>query len=727
MKTILKGVFVCCLAFAFNADATTPLITSQPQSLTINNASTADFTVIATNAATYQWLFGTNAISGATNATLTLDDVATNQAGAYTVVVTSSTGNSTNSQPAELTIVPGTIVQITISTFPGGASSNFLVQLFDHDKPATVENFIHYITSGSYSNMFFDRCIPGFVLQGGGYVTHDRNSSLLNTAPVSTGTNIFPAQVDNEFNVGPLIPNTFGTLAMALVSGNPDSATSAFFINLADNSANLDNQNGGFTVFGRILSGADILQYFDTLSAPANGIYDLNPDVSTLPVNYDSTNGPSDVNLFYCDFAFQTPPPVDTAPPRVAITSPAANSAVLAGTSVEVAGVASDNVGLAEVYFIASAITGFYEGQSQTNAATGTTNWSYDLGSLPPGIYELTAFSQDGAGNLSTPAISYFTNGWQLTVITNVGGFLTTNTQIVVPDQQYSVTAAPGPGELFEYWQNQGVVSLDPVQSFTAETNITLTVTLVSNNLPAGLAITSPSAGSSVQTTGAGDITISGVLPASAGVTQVTCQFFSQSNAVTAALPANLNGVNWSLTVSNLPGGLYTVVVVAVDSSGHEGLITENFTSLFSPPLITSQPSNLTINTGSTAAFSVSASNVVTYQWLFGNQPLAGATNATLTFEDVSTNQAGLYSVVMTAPTGATIASQAAQLTIIPGTIVQLAFSGYASGGSSNVVLQLFDHDKPATVENFPSLHCQRSLQQHILEPMRSGIRFARR
>ncbi len=58
---------------------------------------------------------------------------------------------------------------------------------------------------------------------------------------------------------------------MALVSGEPDSATSGFFFNLADNSANLDNQNGGFTVFGRILSGTNILQYFNTLSAPSNG------------------------------------------------------------------------------------------------------------------------------------------------------------------------------------------------------------------------------------------------------------------------------------------------------------------------------------------------------------------------------------------------------------------------------------------------------------------------
>ncbi len=57
MKTSLKGVFVGCVAFALNATASTPIITSQPQSITINVASTANFAVVATNAATYQRLF----------------------------------------------------------------------------------------------------------------------------------------------------------------------------------------------------------------------------------------------------------------------------------------------------------------------------------------------------------------------------------------------------------------------------------------------------------------------------------------------------------------------------------------------------------------------------------------------------------------------------------------------------------------------------------------------
>src|SRR5580692_8143244 len=104
MKFRLMEVFVFSCALALKANAQSPVILSQPQSITINTASTATFTVVATNAATYQWFFGASSIPGATNATLTYDDVTNGQAGSYYVEVRSS-GGVTNSQPAQLTIV----------------------------------------------------------------------------------------------------------------------------------------------------------------------------------------------------------------------------------------------------------------------------------------------------------------------------------------------------------------------------------------------------------------------------------------------------------------------------------------------------------------------------------------------------------------------------------------------------------------------------------------------
>jgi cyclophilin family peptidyl-prolyl cis-trans isomerase len=474
MKSRILEVFVVCFALAWKANAQMPVILSEPLSATNNIASAADFTVVATNAATYQWYFqGTNNLPGATNATLGLDDLSTNQAGSYTVVVTSSNNVSvTSAPPAVLTIVSGTVLQWTISTYPDGSSSNFVVQLFDHDKPATVENFIHYITAGAYSNVIFDRDATNFVLQGGDYVTTDRTTNGLHLNALMPGTN-FPSQVDNEFDVGPLIHNEFGTLAMAKISGEPDSARSAFFFNLADNSANLDNQNSGFTVFGRILygtnSGSNVLQYFSTLSAPSNGIIDYsssNLSIGTLPVNYDGTNEPTDANLFYCDFAFLTPPPVDTTPPTVSITSPSNNMLFTNAGALTVQGTAQDNVGLAEVFCVLTLPTGAI----QTNAAVGTTNWSVNLGYLQSGTYQLTAYAQDGAGNLSAPATESFSATLPSGTIVQItfSGFpdgSSSNVLVQLFDQEKPATVANflhyiTPALLFDYYPTVAVSNM---------------------------------------------------------------------------------------------------------------------------------------------------------------------------------------------------------------------------------------------------------------------------
>ena len=109
---------VLTFALAITANAQTPVITSQPQSLTNNSGSTATFTVVATDAATYQWQLNGTIIAGATDSTLTYDDLSTNQAGTYTVVVANGSG-ATNSLPASLTVVQGTQVQFRFSGFPG--------------------------------------------------------------------------------------------------------------------------------------------------------------------------------------------------------------------------------------------------------------------------------------------------------------------------------------------------------------------------------------------------------------------------------------------------------------------------------------------------------------------------------------------------------------------------------------------------------------------------------
>ena len=118
---------------------------------------------------------------------------------------------------------------------------NFDIELFDDSAPLTVANFIRYAESGRYNGTVIHRSVPNFVVQGG-WLTYESESNSL--TPIKTDSTLL-----NEFRLS----NIRGTVAMAKVGGDPNSATSQWFINLSDNSKNLDNQNGGFTVFGRVI------------------------------------------------------------------------------------------------------------------------------------------------------------------------------------------------------------------------------------------------------------------------------------------------------------------------------------------------------------------------------------------------------------------------------------------------------------------------------------------
>nr|WP_240142433.1 peptidylprolyl isomerase [Nitrosomonas oligotropha] len=130
----------------------------------------------------------------------------------------------------------------------------FCIELFETETPITTANFLNYIQNDAYKNGIFHRSSPRFVIQGGGFKIVDGVSGESLVA-----VNTF-SPITNEFKIS----NTRGTVAMAKLGGNPNSATSQWFVNLADNSANLDHQNGGFTVFGRVIF--DGMAVFDAIA-----------------------------------------------------------------------------------------------------------------------------------------------------------------------------------------------------------------------------------------------------------------------------------------------------------------------------------------------------------------------------------------------------------------------------------------------------------------------------
>jgi cyclophilin family peptidyl-prolyl cis-trans isomerase len=133
------------------------------------------------------------------------------------------------------------------------------VQLDRQKAPITVDNFVKYVKAGFYDGTVFHRVKPGFVIQGGGYDTSD----------VEKTTN---APIKLESHNG--LKNTVGTIAMARTNV-ADSATSQFFINLADNT-DLDYvsaSNPGYAVFGKVVSGMDVVNKIAEVSTGTRNIF----------------------------------------------------------------------------------------------------------------------------------------------------------------------------------------------------------------------------------------------------------------------------------------------------------------------------------------------------------------------------------------------------------------------------------------------------------------------
>jgi cyclophilin family peptidyl-prolyl cis-trans isomerase len=177
------------------------------------------------------------------------------------------------------------------------------VELYGDDKPITVGNFLRYVESGRFNNMFFHRCptnqltgLSDFVVQGGGFFASTNGIGQVE----SFGT------IPNEFGVGRQFSNTYGTLAMAKVAGDTNSASSQFFFNLNNNTfLDAANANGFFTVFGRIVgtNSTNVLNSYRGRSMN-RGIKDLSgvtPEWSTLPVTYIGTRAPTVGDLEYAD------------------------------------------------------------------------------------------------------------------------------------------------------------------------------------------------------------------------------------------------------------------------------------------------------------------------------------------------------------------------------------------------------------------------------------------
>jgi cyclophilin family peptidyl-prolyl cis-trans isomerase len=179
---------------------------------------------------------------------------------------------------------------VQMSVLLPSSTGFFNIALDGQHKPITVANFLNYVNSGRYfmtdpvthtlASSFIHRSVSNFVVQGGGFIgINSAQPPFAAPTPVPTFS-----PIQNE----PGISNKIGTIAMAKLDGQPNSATSQWFINLANNGgppANLDTTNGGFTVFGHVTGvGMTIVN-----AIAAVPVFNLGSPFDSIPLrNYTS-------------------------------------------------------------------------------------------------------------------------------------------------------------------------------------------------------------------------------------------------------------------------------------------------------------------------------------------------------------------------------------------------------------------------------------------------------
>jgi uncharacterized protein (TIGR03437 family) len=160
-----------------------------------------------------------------------------------------------------------------------------------------VKNFLKYVSKKAYDGSVFHRSVPGFIIQGGGF-----QAALPNLPAIPAD-----APVINEYKES----NTRGTLAMAKLGDDPNSATNQWFFNLSNNNpAILNNQNGGFTVFGRIVDDASLAVMDRIAAVPVPSPSPLSSPFNEIPLqNYNGTLTASNLIVVNSITQLETGPP----------------------------------------------------------------------------------------------------------------------------------------------------------------------------------------------------------------------------------------------------------------------------------------------------------------------------------------------------------------------------------------------------------------------------------
>ena len=141
------------------------------------------------------------------------------------------------------------------------SKGKFVIELFPEKAPETVKNFLNYVAAKYYDGTIFHRVIPNFMIQGGGFTADMQRKSA-------------GAPITNEADNG--LKNDRGTMAMAR-TGDPHSAAAQFFINTVNNDflnhKSKTQQGWGYVVFGKVITGMDVVDAISAVKTVTRGSY----------------------------------------------------------------------------------------------------------------------------------------------------------------------------------------------------------------------------------------------------------------------------------------------------------------------------------------------------------------------------------------------------------------------------------------------------------------------
>ena len=674
-----------------------PTITNQPQSLTVNQGSNATFTVAATGTApfSYQWLFNSNNISGATGSSYTRTNAQPGDAGNYSVIVSNSAGAATSSNAV-----------LTVNQLPTPPSITTPPQSLTVGQGS---NAIFSVTASGSTPFSYQWLFNGTVLAGG----TSSNYTVLNSQPSNAGpysvivTNLYGAVTSSAAQLTVILPPIISVQPVSQFTAVSNSVTFSVGISQGDSPTYQWRQNGtpisgatqsSFTMPSVLWTNAG--SYSVTVSNLAGNSTSSNAVLTLEQAAFTFFDGFESYNLGLLDNNFSGPNANPTTNPWWALTGPAQGTVTNSSTGVSPHGGAKmagrtgssflqDYINLTYRFDAGQAYYGnilcewwFYDPYGTTSLVSASNYVDYiALGSYSPVsttndnfASSFTIFSRMSLGAFNTTGFNV--SNYQARIMGTAGQFGSQNSW-------YNTATPRSPG-----WHHARIVFGIP------NSNNFAPVSMYIDNMT-NATLSTPTSGTN---TGFNIIEMNHANGNSGYYDDLTFRaandpwIIEQPVSITAnpGQSAYFNTVavgtfyQWQFNGNNIAGATtssYTIPSAGATNAGNyacaitgtNGTITTSnaILSVNGPPIITTQPSSLTVTQTQSATFSVTAAGTgpLGYQWQFNSNDIPGANGTNYTIASAFDTNAGSYDVIVTNSLGSVTSSVVTLTVNVPPSI----------------------------------------------------------